>query len=202
MGAGLQTARKRSTTARAASPSRSPPHDRPRPRTLASAPEFYYEPGGGPDVRHGPVLPHGLADLFGPVKRIMGMASSRCRSERSRASRRRGRSSVQTPDHVVGTRSSRTARWARSSRASRWRTRRIRAAPIRVYGTTGTMRVPDPNDFDGPATSAGGTSRVARVPAPIPSRLRPSIGAADRAYAISLRPALSGMGEGVPRCST
>jgi predicted dehydrogenase len=57
--------------------------------------------------------------------------------------------------------------------------------PIRVYGTTGTMRVPDPNQFDGLVHVRGRDDAEWReMPHQFPTGYGRSVGAADMAYAI------------------
>jgi predicted dehydrogenase len=58
--------------------------------------------------------------------------------------------------------------------------------PIEVYGTEGTLLVPDPNRFEGPVEylKKGGTFEKCEVTAPYADGDYPSLGVADMAHAI------------------
>ncbi len=121
-------------------------------------PEFYYEAGGGPMFDMGPYYLTALLHLFGPVKRMMGMAS-KTRPERTITHKdREGKPMpkfgkvmpVEIEDHIVGSIEfqSGVVGTLITSFATAHATYDGQQ-PITVYGATGTMRVPDPNQFDG-----------------------------------------------------
>ncbi|MDQ3439731.1 MAG: Gfo/Idh/MocA family oxidoreductase [Planctomycetota bacterium] len=188
MGAGLQTARKLLDDGAIGKPvaftafmmGRGHEHWHP-------SPEFYYEVGGGPMFDMGPYYLTALLNLFGPVKRIMGMASIALPERTITSEPKKGKQiTVQTPDHVVGTMEFEngavgtiTQSFAMANAPDQEK------QPIRVYGTTGTMRVPDPNQFDGPVHVRGRDDAEWReMPHEFPTGYGRSIGAADMAYAI------------------
>ncbi len=115
------------------------------------SPEFYYEPGGGPMFDMGPYYLTALMTLFGPIRRLSG-AVSIALPERTITSQPKAgqRIAVRTPDHVCG-----TIEFANGvvgtiiQSFATWHPTYDEAHPITVYGTDGTMRVPDPNLFDG-----------------------------------------------------
>jgi predicted dehydrogenase len=188
MGAGLQTARKLIDDGAIGKPvaftafmmGRGHEHWHP-------SPEFYYEVGGGPMFDMGPYYLTALLNLFGPVKRIMGMASIALPQRTITSEPKRGKViNVETPDHVVG-----TMEFENGAVGTIIQSFAMPNAPdqdkqpIRVYGTTGTMRVPDPNQFDGPVHVRGRDETEWReIPHAFPTGYGRSIGAADMAYAI------------------
>src|SRR4051794_33315141 len=123
-------------------------------------PEFYYEVGGGPMFDMGPYYLTALLNLLGPVKRITGAASiaipDRTITHRNRESGEKGpkfgkKIDVETPDHICGTME--FAGGAVGTIITSFATRfpsHDGKQPITIYGTEGTLRVPDPNQFDGP----------------------------------------------------
>jgi predicted dehydrogenase len=120
-----------------------PGHERWHP-----APEFYYEPGGGPLLDMGPYYLTALVTLLGPIRRVVGMSST------PRATRVIGsgpRAGVEIPvrvathvtgvlEHVGGELSTLMMSF------DVWGAQLPR---IEVYGTEGSLSAPDPNGFDG-----------------------------------------------------
>jgi predicted dehydrogenase len=120
-----------------------PGHERWHP-----APEFYYEPGGGPLLDMGPYYLTALVTLLGPVRRVVGMSST------PRVTRVIGsgpRVGVEIPvrvathvtgvlEHVGGELSTLMMSF------DIWGAQLPR---IEVYGTEGSLSVPDPNGFAG-----------------------------------------------------
>ena len=118
-----------------------PGHERWHP-----APEFYYQPGAGPLFDMGPYYLTALVTLFGPIKRVAGVAT---RSARERSIGTGPKAGAPVPvnidthvsavlEHVSGVTVTVTVSfevWA------------SRAPLFEVYGTSGTLAVPDPNRF-------------------------------------------------------
>ena len=155
MGAGIQTARKlvdegaigRPVAFTAYMMGRGHEHWHP-------SPEFYYEAGGGPMFDMGPYYLTALLNVLGPVKRLMGMASIGFPERTITSQPKFGKKmKVETPDHIcgmlefengcVGSIITSFATWNASYDGKQ---------PITIYGTEGTLRVPDPNGFDGPVS--------------------------------------------------
>lgn len=112
-------------------------------------PEFYYKPGGGPMFDMGPYYLTDLMQLLGPVKRVSGSASIAIPERIIGSQPKKGQKiKVETPDHITG-----TAEFENGCIATVimsfavWNAHN--AAPITIYGTEGTIMVPDPNGFDG-----------------------------------------------------
>ncbi|MEO3751445.1 Gfo/Idh/MocA family oxidoreductase [Streptomyces sp. B6B3] len=120
-------------------------------------PEFYYQPGGGPLLDMGPYYLSSLVHVLGPVTRVTG-AASRPRRERSIANgpRSRTRFPVHVDTHVTGVLEHDGG--ALTTLVMSFDVRAARLPWIEIYGTTGTLSLPDPNRFDGsPALSRGGS---------------------------------------------
>jgi predicted dehydrogenase len=153
MGAGIQTARKLIDDGTIGRPVAftafmlCPGHESWHP-----SPEFYYEIGGGPMFDMGPYYLTALLNLLGPVKRISGTASIAIPERTIESEPKRGtKVKVQTPDHICGTIefASGAVGMIMTSFATRFGTYDGKQ-PITIYGTDGTLKVPDPNGFDGP----------------------------------------------------
>ncbi|MDQ7904933.1 Gfo/Idh/MocA family oxidoreductase [Phytohabitans sp. ZYX-F-186] len=120
-----------------------PGHERWHPN-----PDFYYLPGGGPLLDMGPYYVTSLVHLLGPVRAVTG-AASRLRPERVIGSGPRAgeRIPVEVASHVTGVLEH--SGGALTTITTSFDSVATTAAPIEVHGETGTLRVPDPNQFDG-----------------------------------------------------
>ncbi|HEY8319190.1 MAG TPA: Gfo/Idh/MocA family oxidoreductase [Amnibacterium sp.] len=186
LGTGIQTARRLLDDGAVGAPLSaavawsSPGHERWHP-----APFFYYQPGGGPLLDMGPYYLTALVTLFGPVERVSGTSR---RSPRERSVGTGPNAGAPVPvttdtsmnailEHRDGTVST------VSFSFDLWATRR----PLfEVYGTEGTIAVPDPNRFDDPVelwTAGTGEWRAAPANAGYPGAAR-GTGLADMARAI------------------
>jgi predicted dehydrogenase len=115
------------------------------------APQFYYQPGGGPLLDMGPYYLTALVTLFGPVVRVSGTAR---RSVRKRSVAIGPLAGTAIPVEV-DTHISALLEHANGVTATLtmsfdvWATK----APLfEVYGTSGTLAVPDPNRFSDPVS--------------------------------------------------
>ena len=115
---------------------------------LASAAADLLRVWRGTDVRHGAVLLHGAGVLLGPARRITSSARI-SRAERTIGSEPlKGQSiNVQVPTHVAsvvdfvsGPVATLVTSFDVQASRNRW---------IEIYGTEGTLAVPDPNTFGG-----------------------------------------------------
>lgn len=130
-----------------------PGHERWHP-----APGFYYQPGGGPLYDMGPYYLTSLVHLLGPIARVSGVAR---RSARERLIATGPDAGTVLPvdvdthitallEHESGVSSTVTLSF------EVWATR---APKFEVYGSQGTLAVPDPNRFSDPVdvlTAASG----------------------------------------------
>ncbi|MFC4137930.1 MULTISPECIES: Gfo/Idh/MocA family protein [unclassified Microbacterium] len=111
-------------------------------------PDFYYLPGGGPLLDMGPYYVSALIQLLGPVASVTGVAS-RLRDERVIGSGPRAgeRIPVEVDTHVTGVLTH--ASGALSTLVMSFDAVATRASNIEVHGESGSLVVPDPNNFDG-----------------------------------------------------
>ncbi|SFN36994.1 Gfo/Idh/MocA family protein [Mycetocola miduiensis] len=115
------------------------------------APQFYYQPGGGPLFDMGPYYLTSLVTLFGPVLRVSG-TSRRSVRERSIATGPLAGTAIAVEvdthinallEHADGVTATVTMSF------DVWATK----TPLfEVYGTSGTLAVPDPNQFSEPVS--------------------------------------------------
>jgi predicted dehydrogenase len=112
-------------------------------------PDFYYQPGGGPLFDMGPYYLTALTALLGPVASVSGMARVSFPRRTIHSEPRKGETiAVEVPTHVacllefaagpVGTLVTSFDVWAGEQ------------SEIEIYGSEGTLGVPDPNIFGGP----------------------------------------------------
>jgi predicted dehydrogenase len=120
-----------------------PGHERWHP-----APEFYYQPGGGPLFDMGPYHLTALVTLLGPVRRVTGMAAAP-RATRVIGSGPRAGAEIEVAvaTHVTGVLEH--ASGALTTLVMSFDVWAGRLPHVEVYGTAGSLSVPDPNGFGG-----------------------------------------------------
>jgi predicted dehydrogenase len=149
------------------------------------SPEFYYQHGGGPMFDMGPYYLTALVSLLGPVKRVTG-ATRTTFAERTITSQPKfgQKIQVEVPTHVVG-----VLDFAQGAIATIITTFDVWSAElprIEIYGTQGTLSVPDPNTFGGPVRlRRAGSSEWQEIPIPFHYTANSrGIGVADMAHAL------------------
>ena len=157
-----------------------PGHERWHPN-----PDFYYKAGGGPVLDMAPYYLTLLVNLLGPVARVAAMAPTP-RPERTITSAPRAGETiaVEVPTHVGGTLA--FASGAVVGITMSFDVAGHRHLPLEVYGTEGSLIVPDPNWFGGEVSFMAKGGEWEEVPVGRPwteGQLR-SIGVADMAAAI------------------
>ncbi|MBV9273202.1 MAG: Gfo/Idh/MocA family oxidoreductase [Verrucomicrobia bacterium] len=112
-------------------------------------PDFFYQPGGGPVFDMGPYYLTALVNLLGPVRRVISIGKRTFNEREIQSGSRKGeRIPVAILTHfnalleffdgpVVSLHASFDVQGH-----THW--------PIEIYGTGGTLQVPDPNTFGGP----------------------------------------------------
>ncbi|MCL2364643.1 MAG: Gfo/Idh/MocA family oxidoreductase [Defluviitaleaceae bacterium] len=110
---------------------------------------FYYQFGGGPMLDMGPYYITALVNLLGAVKSVSGMTQA-ARDTRLITSQPHNGTVVQveTPTHIAG-----QMHFANDAIATIVQSFDVYAHNlpiIEIYGTEGTLSVPDPNTFGGP----------------------------------------------------
>lgn len=122
------------------------------PESFHPHPEFFYLEGGGPMLDMGPYYITAMAALFGPVKRVAGMGKS---TYKNRIITGKSRTGEQFPSyvdtHISGLLefenkviANLTMSW--DMQYSYWESK---LPLMEVFGSEGTIIVPDPNTFGG-----------------------------------------------------
>lgn len=119
------------------------------------APEFYYKHGGGPLFDMGPYYLTALVSLIGPVRSVTGSARISFAERTITSEPQRGKKiTVEVPTHV-----SSTLDFANGAIGTMIMSFDVWAANLpllEIYGSDGSLAVPDPNFF-------GGTPRIKRA---------------------------------------
>jgi predicted dehydrogenase len=162
------------------------------------SPEFYYEVGGGPMLDMGPYYLTALLNCLGPVRRISGTATVAIADRVISSVPKRGKKiRVETPDHVVG--SMEFENGAAGTIITSFATRFAQydgKNPITIFGTEGTILLPDPNGFGGPVKLRRNEEEEFReLPAMFDKQYERSVGLADMAWAIRKKRAVRASGE-------
>ncbi len=149
-------------------------------------PAFYYQAGGGPMFDMGPYYLTALVNLMGPVCRVTGMARTTFPTRTITSQPRLGEViHVEVPTHVAGVME--FASGAIGTITTSFDVWGGRLPPIEIYGTEGTLAVPNPNSFGGPVLIKGGRrgGDWQEVPLSHPNDENSrSMGVADMAYAL------------------
>lgn len=112
-------------------------------------PDFYYQPGGGPLWDMGPYYLTALLSLLGPVERVAATASASFDTRTIRSGPRAGETvPVDTPTHILTLLD--FASGPRGSLTTSFDVHDTRGSTLVIYGSDGTLRLPDPNTFGGP----------------------------------------------------
>ncbi|HZH99072.1 MAG TPA: Gfo/Idh/MocA family oxidoreductase, partial [Fimbriimonadaceae bacterium] len=112
------------------------------------SPAFYYEKGGGPMFDMGPYYVTALVSLVGPIRSVTGMARATFPQRTITSEPLRGTVvDVDTPTHIVG-----TLRFENGAIGQITTSFDVWASEFpcfEVYGSEGSLIVPDPNGFGG-----------------------------------------------------
>ena len=148
-------------------------------------PEFYYKEGGGPMFDMGPYYLTALVNLIGPVRRVTGSARITF-PERIITSQPKYGSmiKVDVPTHVAGVMD--FANGAVGTIITSFDIWAAELPRIEVYGSEGSLRVPDPNGFGGPVlVRRAGAKDWSEIPLTHGySENSRGVGVADMAYAL------------------
>lgn len=119
------------------------------PESWHPDPEFFYQPGAGPLFDMGPYYLTALIHLLGPVRRVSGSARI-TRAQRVIGSLPKAGTmiTVNTPTHVAGVLDFDGG--PIGTLVTSFDVLSHSMPPIEIYGTQGTLSVPDPNTFGGP----------------------------------------------------
>lgn len=113
------------------------------------APEFYYQFGGGPMMDMGPYYLTALVNLLGRVQGLTGITSKSFETRTVTSKPHYGqRVQVEVPTHVNGIMQFEGG--AVVTITTTFDVYYDNSACLEIYGTKGTLKVPDPNGFGGP----------------------------------------------------
>lgn len=154
------------------------------PESWHPNPDFYYKVGGGPMFDMGPYYLTALVSLLGPVQRVSGSArisfSERTATSQALYGRRIG---VEIPTHVAGVMD--FASGAVGTIITSFDVWAHNLPRIEIYGSEGSLSVPDPNTFGGPVlVRRAGAENWSEIPLTHSGSVGRGIGVADMAYAL------------------
>jgi predicted dehydrogenase len=150
LGAGIQTARKAIDEGRIGEPIAAQAFMMGRgPEGWHPNPEFFYKPGGGPMLDMGPYYITALVNLVGGIKRVTGSTRATFPTRTIGSGQFAGQEIVvETPTHLTGVMDFENGAIGEITTSfDIWHTKGFQ--PITVYGSEGTILVPDPNNFGG-----------------------------------------------------
>ncbi|NWJ23645.1 Gfo/Idh/MocA family oxidoreductase [Rhizobium sp. RM] len=157
-----------------------PGHERWHPN-----PGFYYEVGGGPMLDMGPYYITDLVNLLGPVSKVAGFATTPRRERLITSQPKNGEKiPVHVATHVAGVLAFESGAVVQVGMS--FDVAGHKHVPLEIYGTEGTLIVPDPNHFGGEVQllKKGGAFETQDLSSPYADGNYRSIGVADMAYAI------------------
>lgn len=115
------------------------------------APEFYYKAGGGPMMDMGPYYLTALTYLIGGVSELCAMSKKSFDTRTIKSEPLKGTViDVEVPTHTVGILS--FENHAIGTITTSFDVHYDKSDFLEIYGSTGTLRVPDPNTFGGPVS--------------------------------------------------
>ena len=168
-------------------------------------PDFFFQPGGGPVLDIGPYYITNLIQLIGPVRRVAALSSMASPTRTILSEPRKGEKiPVGTPTNYHALMEFESG--ATVTLGASWDVRAHRHGPMELYGTEGTLFVPDPNFFGGALEMAGLDGTIAPVkawehPFGMPNQEHPS-GARANYRTAGLADMARAIAEGRPhRCS-
>lgn len=158
-----------------------PGHERWHP-----APEFYYKVGGGPMLDMGPYYMTALVNLMGPAKAVSGSARITYTQRTITSEPKNGtKIDVEIPTHISGTVD--FANGAVATVMTSFDVWGARLPFIEIYGSEGSLSVPNPNNFGDPVqilTRDSGEWKDVPNSRPFSENFR-GLGVADMAASIS-----------------
>lgn len=186
MGAGLQTARQMIDNGFIGQPIGASAHMISRgPESWHPDPESFYRYGGGPMLDMGPYYTTALVNMLGRVESVSGMAQMSYPTRPILSEPKYGNwMDVSVPTYVMG-----QIRFASGAVGSLFTTFDVsyeKGCKLEIYGSEGTLILPDPNTFGGPLQLIRGRGKE-RIDLPLlyqyPENSR-GLGLADMAKAI------------------
>jgi predicted dehydrogenase len=134
------------------------------PESWHPNPEFFYQPGAGPMFDMGPYYLTALTTLLGPVRRVTGSSRVSFPERVIGSEPLRGLViKVNTPTHIIGVLD--FAAGAIGTIVTSFDVWSSELPRLEIYGSKGTLSLPDPNTFSGPVrVRLAGEQRWSEVP--------------------------------------
>lgn len=148
-------------------------------------PDFYYQPGGGPMFDMGPYYLTALVSLIGSVRRVTGSTRITFPQRTITSKPKYGQTiEVNTPTHIAGIMDFDNG--AIGTIITSFDVWAAELPRIEIYGSHGSLSVPDPNHFGGPVrVRRAGASEWSEVPLTHANHENSrGLGVADMAYAL------------------
>lgn len=154
------------------------------PESWHPDPEFFYQPGSGPLMDMGPYYLTALVNLLGPIKRVTGSTRVSLEERIIGSGAKKGRKlKVEIPTHYAGVFDFHSSAVAAINMSFDVWSHTL--PTLEIYGTEGSLRVPDPNTFGGPVEVRRSDEKEwHQVPLTHSDKVERSIGVADLAWAV------------------
>ena len=128
-------------------------------------PDFFFLPGAGPMLDIGPYYVTNLIQLLGPVEKVAALATSASDTRTITSEPRNGETiPVKTPTNIHAL--LQFASGATVTVSTSWDVHAHRHANMELYGTEGSIFVPDPNFFGGTVEIAGKDGEITELAQP------------------------------------
>ena len=125
-------------------------------------PDFFFKPGGGPILDMGPYYIANLINLIGPIKRVAALTSKGQEFRTIANGPRNGeRVEVLTPTNIHALLE--FVNGATINLATSWDVYSHRRGHMELYGSEGSIYLPDPNFFGGEIEVAGRDGKISAV---------------------------------------
>ncbi|CZT35462.1 MULTISPECIES: Gfo/Idh/MocA family oxidoreductase [unclassified Rhizobium] len=125
-------------------------------------PDFFFLPGAGPVLDLGPYYVANLINLIGPVKRVAALASKAAKTRTILSEPRKGQViPVKTPTNIHALLEFHSG--ATVTLTASWDVWSHRHGNMELYGTEGSLYVPDPNFFGGKVEVSGKGKEISPV---------------------------------------
>lgn len=156
----------------------------PGPERWHPNPAFFYQTGAGPLFDMGPYYLTSLIHLLGPIARVAGAARSSYPERIATSAARYGeRIPVEVPTYVAGLLN--FAGGPIATMVTTFDGWYANTPNLEIYGSHGTLHVPDPNFFTGPVRlRRAGEEQWREIPLTHTDDLLRGVGVADLAYAV------------------
>lgn len=126
-------------------------------------PDFFFQPGAGPILDVGPYYLTNLVQLIGPVKRVAALSSSATATRTITSEERHGEIiTVNTPTNIHALLE--FAQGATITLSASWDIWAHKHRNMELYGTEGSLIIPDPNFFGGQLEMASREGDFSPVP--------------------------------------